>query len=72
MKRDKPGDARDGGMSRRDVFRAAAVVAAAPLLQSAGNAQPRTPVPEDGGTLETSWRQPPTNRSPSFSEAEPS
>jgi 5-methylthioadenosine/S-adenosylhomocysteine deaminase len=64
MTRDHLDDARSGEMSRRDVFRAAAVVAAAPLLQSAANAQQKTPVPEDAGTLESSWRQPPTNRQP--------
>src|SRR4029453_12153992 len=57
-------DARNLRMSRREVFRAAAAVAAAPLLQSAANAQQRPPGPEDVGTLESAWRQPPTNRQP--------
>ena len=64
MKRDIDDDGNNHGMSRRDLFRTAAGVAAAPLLYTAVDAQQRTPVPEDAGTLESSWRQPPTNRQP--------
>src|SRR5688572_8358685 len=64
MKRDRRNEGRDDRMSRRDLFRAAAAVAAAPLVQSAANAAQRPPVAEDAGTLEASWRQAPATRRP--------
>ena len=44
MKRDHRGDARDDALSRRDVFRAAAAVAAAPFVLREADAAQRSPV----------------------------
>jgi cytosine/adenosine deaminase-related metal-dependent hydrolase len=60
---DMTGNRRDDHMSRREVFRVAAAVAAAPLVQSATSAQ-RAPGADDAGTLDSAWRQAPTNRQP--------
>ena len=59
MNRDRCNDR----MSRRDVFKAAAAVAAAQLIQSPASAQ-RAPGTDDAGTLDGAWRQAPTNRQP--------
>ena len=47
-------------MRRRRFFKAGAalaVAAASPLLSRTGDAEQRPQPPEDGGTLEPSWRQ---------------
>ena len=63
MNRDKR-DARDAPWSRRDVFRAAAGIAAAPLVLRDAEAAQRPPVAEDAGTLERLWRQGPSTTQP--------
>ena len=54
MKRSKR---RADSLSRRDLFQAAAAVAAAPFLLREAHAAQRPPIAEDGGTLERAWRQ---------------
>src|SRR5262245_7466048 len=56
MKRDRRRDTPDGIWSRRDMFKAAAAIAAAPLVVRDVAAQ-RPPTAEDAGTLERIWRQ---------------
>src|SRR4029453_936232 len=53
-----------GGVSRRDVFTAAAAIAAAPFLLRDADAAQRAPVAEDAGTLERVWRDGPATRQP--------
>jgi cytosine/adenosine deaminase-related metal-dependent hydrolase len=57
MNRDR--GSREGGLSRRDVFKVTAAVAAPFVLRDALAAQ-QPPVAEDRGTLEGVWRQPAT------------
>ena len=52
------------GLSRRDVFRAAAAIAAAPFLLREADAAQRPPAADDAGTLERVWRQAPATRQP--------
>ncbi len=51
-------------MKRRDAFKAAATLAAAPLLLRETLAAQSAPVAEDGGTLERVWRDAPATRRP--------
>src|SRR5438105_2887277 len=64
MKRDRRDEARGDGMSRRDMFRAAAAIAAAPFILAKADAAQRAPVAEDAGTLDRLWRQGPATRQP--------
>ena len=52
------------GLSRRDVFKTAAAIAAAPFLLREADAAQRPPGPEDAGTLERQWREGPASREP--------
>ena len=52
------------GLSRRDVFRAAAAITAAPFLLREADAAQRPPATDDAGTLERVWRQAPATRQP--------
>jgi cytosine/adenosine deaminase-related metal-dependent hydrolase len=51
-------------MKRRDAFKAAATLAAAPLLLRETLAAQSAPATEDGGTLERVWRDAPASRRP--------
>src|SRR5262245_27196044 len=51
-------------LSRRDVFTAAAAIAAAPFVLRQGEAAQRPSTAEDAGTLERSWREGPATRQP--------
>src|SRR5262245_63212661 len=51
-------------LSRRDVFTAAAAIAAAPFVLRQGEAAQRPAAAGDAGTLEPSWREGPTTRQP--------
>ena len=44
-------------LSRRDVFTAAAAIAAAPFVLRQGEAAQRPSAADDAGTLERSWRE---------------
>ena len=60
------------GLSRRDAFKTAAAIAAAPFLLREADAAQRPPVPEDAGTLERQWREAPRRVEPISSGAAPS
>ena len=64
MKRDTRDAARDDGVSRRRMFKAAAAIAAAPFLLRDADAAQRPSVAEDAGTLDRLWRQDPATRQP--------
>ena len=64
MKRDSRDDAGDDGFTRRDLFAAAAAIAAAPLFLPGAVAAQRPPGAEDAGTLGPEWLQPPASRQP--------
>ena len=64
MKRDRRYGTGHERLSRRDAFKAAAAIAAAPFLLRDTLAAQRPPVMDDAGTLDRAWREAPTSRQP--------
>src|SRR5215510_1658114 len=64
MTRGRREGGRDRTVSRRDVFKAAAAIAATSIVARDTEAAQRPAAAEDAGTLERAWREAPTSRRP--------